>query len=128
MRQRRALSDEDDGFTLIELLVVVVIMGILAGIAIPTYMRQRDRGYEASVTSDLRSTAMLMEAAMARNGSYPEDISGLEDLTRTAPVSITVGYGGPNNFCLEGRHDAMPGVVWAYQPMLGGLQGRNTTC
>lgn len=50
---------EDAGFTLIELLVVII--GILAGIAIPVFLSQRKKGYDAQVKSDLRNAVAQLE-------------------------------------------------------------------
>ncbi len=65
-RHRRS----DDGFTLIELLVVIIIIGILAAIAIPVFLSQRAKGYEASEKSDLRAVAERMEIFYTDNYTY----------------------------------------------------------
>src|SRR3954453_3107587 len=46
-RIRKSLENREEGFTLIELLVVMVIIGILAAIAIPSFLAQRDKGYQS---------------------------------------------------------------------------------
>ncbi len=68
MKQR---DDRDAGFTLIELLVVVVIIGILAAIAIPVFLNQRNAARNASVESDIRNIATVMETYYTQNDAYP---------------------------------------------------------
>jgi type IV pilus assembly protein PilA len=64
-------ADRDSGFTLIELLVVMIIIGILASIAIPTFLHQRQNAYATSQVSDLRSVADQVEGFYVDQDAYP---------------------------------------------------------
>ena len=66
----KASKEKDQGFTLIELLVVIVIIGILAAIAIPLFLNQRQKGVEASIKSDLKTLATAEETYLIDAGSY----------------------------------------------------------
>ena len=58
------------GFTLIELLVVIIIIGILLAIAIPSYMKFRDRANKSAAQANVRSSIPAVEAYFADNNSY----------------------------------------------------------
>src|SRR5215467_6488311 len=72
----KAREDHEEGFTLIELLVVIIIIGILAAIAIPVFLSQRQKGYDAGVKSDLRNMATAEESYLTDYGSYTDNITG----------------------------------------------------
>ena len=69
-RIRKAAEEREGGFTLIELLVVIIIIGILAAIAIPVFLNQRQKGYDAQAKSDARNLATLEETYMTDFSTY----------------------------------------------------------
>jgi type IV pilus assembly protein PilA len=81
LRQR---ASNEKGFTLIELLVVILIIGILAAIALPAFLNQREKAQDATAKSDVRTAQTAMETFYTDH----QDYTGVKvsDLTTIEPA------------------------------------------
>jgi len=82
------------GFTLIELMVVIVIIGMLAGIALPMYSKVRDKARDTEVRRnlDVVNTA-LAQFATDHNGLYPYRLR-----VATSPTGNEIATSDVDNF------------------------------
>ena len=108
------MKEREEGFTLIELLVVILIIAILAAIAIPVFLRQREKGWVAQSQSSLKNAATAAESyATGANGSYAgltaaAGMGLLADEGYNASPDVTVAVvGTATDFCLTATHASL---------------------
>ncbi len=145
-RTRASLEQREEGFTLIELLVVMIIIGILAAIAIPTFLNQRRNGYNSATKTDLGNIGLAIESAAAdKSGDFTKlfatgkgkngDAVTVDGVLTTANfVTSTVEFAGTkavkltlgkdataSDFCVYGEHTSNTASYWVYSKKNGGL-------
>jgi type IV pilus assembly protein PilA len=89
-RQKTTTPRAEHGFTLIELLVVILIIGILAAIAIPSFLSQGNKAQDAQAKSMVRVAEWAMETYSTDHGSYSgASVSALNSIEPTLISSST---------------------------------------
>ncbi len=127
MRKLTPSQADDRGFSLIEMVVVVLIVSVLAAIAIPFFLEQRERSYEAQTAASLKDASTAMKSYATRNdGSYPPvglvpngppPHALISDhgfrTTASVPIGIAEIDNAAGTFCLEANHDNLADN-WSY--------------
>jgi type IV pilus assembly protein PilA len=99
-RLARRIAD-DRGFTLIELLVVILIVGILAAIALPAFINQRQKGYDTDTKTTLRTALVALQTFEVNEGTYNATTADLATIEPTlgSALNLTVA-GAADSFTL----------------------------
>ena len=114
--------EQEQGFTLIELLVMILIIATLAAIAIPIFLRQRERAWAGQVRTALKSGATAIEAySTGASGTFGA-LDGADSAAnnpaytllrdngykKASTVEITVAAPAGTVYCVTATHSLLP--------------------
>jgi type IV pilus assembly protein PilA len=134
-RIRKAQEEREGGFTLIELLVVIIIIGILAAVAIPVFLSQRQKGYDAASKAELKTIATAQEsfATDSTGGLYAGTEAALfaQGYVQSKPfeervgnetalvISLNTDGTAGTKWCAVATHPSRPDRTWAQSSTSG---------
>jgi type IV pilus assembly protein PilA len=102
LNERISRSKSQGGFTLIELLVVIIIIGILLAIAIPSYLKFRDRANTSAAQANVRASIPAVEAYYADNNTYAgATLSYLQSTYDQGVKNIVIQSVTSTTYCIE---------------------------
>ena len=112
---RERMQNDEKGFTLIELLVVILIIGILAAIALPSFLGQREKGQDSSAKSDARNIVSAVESCYAQTQDYTKCGNAAADVVDsgldmgTNPGQVNVNATGASSYAVTAKSKANSG-------------------
>lgn len=112
---------QQKGFTLIELMVTVAIVGIIAGIAYPSYLKSMQKGRRADAKGALTQASQALERCYSTYGVY--------NSSNCAEVSaLTTGFKSPKSYYTLSATETGTSYTVSATAVSGGPQANDTGC
>ncbi len=109
------------GFTLIEVMIVLVIVGILAAVALPSYQQYLQRSRRADAQSQLGAIAQAQERYRSSNVAYADTLATLGVKLSSQHYDVTLAP-------LPGATSYVGGYEIHAKPKAGGVQAGDKAC
>ena len=101
-------KQKNRGFTLVEIMIVVIIIGVLAVMAYPAFLKVKTHSLASRIANDFRSFSGLFEVYTLDNGTFPADASpgaipaGMENYIKTSDWTSMSPIGGNYDWIYNG--------------------------
>jgi len=128
---RKLRGNNSKGFTLIELMIVVAIIGVLAAIALPSFLRFQCRAMQSEAKTNLGGIRVCQESYFAEYKKYGTNFAEIGFAPKGSVKYSYATTGNTDGFTATatapGTSGNVAGDVWTMTATTGGLTLTNST-